>query len=131
MNRRGLVGFPPDPGGGRGARRSHGKPFGKPGFGPGKSFGKKPFAPRSGEGYAPRGGEGFAPRERAPFERDASRFEPRAPYGGDAPRSPFDRGASVGRSDHAPAGFAPRKAGAPAGKPGFKPQRARPGGFSR
>ncbi len=114
------------------AGRFGGKPFGKPGFGPGKSFGKKPFAPRSGEGYAPRGGEGFAPRERAPFERDASRFEPRAPYGGDAvPRSPFDRGTSVGRSDHAPAGFAPRKAGAPAGKPGFKPQRPRPGGFSR
>ncbi len=103
------------------AGRFGGKPFGKPAYGHGgpvKSFGKKPFTPRSGEGYAPRGGEGFAPRERAP-------------YGDAAPRSPFDRGAGVGRSDHAPAGFAPRKPGAPAGKPGFKPQRPRPGGFSR
>jgi superfamily II DNA/RNA helicase len=116
------------------AGRFGGKPFGKPAYGhggPTKSFGKKPFAPRSGEGYAPRGGEGFAPRERAPFDRDASRFEPRAPYGGDAPRSPFDRSASVGRADHAPGGFAPRKPGAPVGKPGFKPQRPRPGGFTR
>jgi len=116
------------------AGRFGGKPFGKPAYGhggPGKSFGKKPFPPRSGEGYAPRGGEGFAPRDRAPFDRDAVRFEPRVPHGSDAPRSPFDRTASVGRVDHKPAGFAPRKPGAPAGKVGFKPQRARPGGFTR
>jgi superfamily II DNA/RNA helicase len=122
------------------AGRFGGKPFGKPGFGPGKSFGKKPFsprggaegfAPRGGEGFAPRGGEGFVPRERASFDRDAGRFEPRAPQGSDAPRSPFDRSASVGRADHKPAGFAPRKPGAPAGKVGFKPQRPRTGGFTR
>jgi hypothetical protein len=87
------------------AGRFGAKPFGKPGFGPGKSFGKKPFAPRSAEPYAPRGG--------------------------DAARSPFDRTASVGRADHRPAGFAPRNPGAPAGKTGFKPQRPRPGGFTR
>jgi Helicase conserved C-terminal domain len=121
------------------AGRFGNKPFGKPGYGPGKSFGKKPFtprgegfAPRGGEGYAPRGGEGFAPRDRAPFDRDAApRFEPRAPYGNDAPRSPFDRAPGVGRVDHKPAGFAPRKPGAPAGKGGFKPQRPRPNGFTR
>ena len=122
------------------AGRFGNKPFGKPGYGPSKSFGKKPFtprgegfAPRGGEGYAPRGGEGFAPRDRAPFDRDAApRFEPRAPYAGnDAPRSPFDRAPSAGRVDHKPAGFAPRKPGAPAGKAGFKPQRPRPNGFTR
>ena len=118
------------------AARGQGAPAGrfggKPGFGPGKSFGKKPFSPRGGaEGFAPRGGEGFVPRERASFDRDASRFEPRAPHGSDAPRSPFDRSASVGRVDHKPAGFAPRKPGAPAGKAGFKPQRPRTGGFAR
>ena len=122
------------------AGRFGGKPFGKPGFGPGKSFGKKPFsprggaegfAPRGGEGFAPRGGEGFVPRERASFDRDAGRFESRVPHGSDAPRSPFDRSASVGRADHKPAGFAPRKPGAPAAKVGFKPQRPRTGGFTR
>ena len=121
------------------AGRFGGKPFGKPAYGhggPAKSFGKKPFAPRSGEGYAPRGGEGFAPRDRAPFDRsavdrDAGRFEPRATQGSDAARSPFDRAPSVGRVDHKPSSFAPRKPGAPAGKGGFKPQRPRPGGFTR
>jgi superfamily II DNA/RNA helicase len=124
------------------AGRFGNKPFGKP------SFGKKPFtprgeggyaprggnegyAPRGNTGFAPRGGEGFAPRERAPFDRAAGTFEPRAPHG-DAPRSsPFDRGAAVGRVDHKPAGFAPRKPGAPAGKGGFKGPRARPGPFTR
>ncbi|MBC7483681.1 MAG: DEAD/DEAH box helicase, partial [Rhizobacter sp.] len=106
------------------AGRFGGKPFGKPGFGPGKSFGKKPFSPRGGS-------EAFAPRERASFDRDAGSFEPRAPHGSDSPRSPFDRTASVGRVDHKPAGFAPRKPGAPAGKGGFKPQRPRTGGFTR
>jgi len=43
---------------------------------------------------------------------------------GEAPRHAFDRAAK-------PAGFAPRKTGAPAGKGGFKPQRSRPGGFTR
>ena len=111
------------------AGRFGNKPFGKPGYGPSKSFGKKPFAPRA-EGFAPRG-DGFAPRDRAPFDRSAApRFEPRAPQG-DAPRSPFDRGAATGRVDHKPAGFAPRKPGAPAGKGGFKPQRPRPNDFTR
>jgi superfamily II DNA/RNA helicase len=121
------------------AGRFGGKPFGKPAYGhggPAKSFGKKPFAPRNGEGYAPRGGEGFAPRDRAPFDRsavdrDAGRFEPRAAQGGDAARSPFDRAPSAGRVDHKPSSFAARKPGAPAGKGGFKPQRPRPGGFTR
>ena len=121
------------------AGRFGGKPFGKPGFGPAKSFGKKPFAPRQGEG--------FAPRDRAPFDRnagernfgdrnlgdrDGNRFEqPRPPMGGDVQRSPFDRAPSAGRVDHKAGGFAPRKPGAPAGKGPFKPQRPRPGGFSR
>jgi hypothetical protein len=71
-------------------------------------------------------------RERAPFDRDA-RFEPRAPHGADAHRSPFDRAPAVGRVDHKAGGssFAPRKPGAPAGKGGFKPARPRPGGFTR
>jgi superfamily II DNA/RNA helicase len=80
------------------------KPYAKPGFGPGKSFGKKQFSPRGGEGFAPRGGEGFAPRDASPFERRD------VPHG------------------------APRHAGGPArpaGKPGFKPQRPRPSGFGR
>jgi superfamily II DNA/RNA helicase len=129
------------------AGRFGNKPFGKPGYGPAKSFGKKPFtprgegfaprggegyAPRGNEGFAPRGGEGYAPRDRAPFNRDAApRFEPRAPYGNDAPRSPFDHAPSAGRVDHKPAGFARAKPGAPAGKGGFKPQRPRPNGFTR
>ncbi len=96
----------------------------KPGFGPGKSFGKKPFAPRGGDGFPPRGGEGFASRDRAPFDRALGHFEPRAAHGADAPRSPFDRASK-------PAGFAPRKPGAPVGKPGAKPMRPRPGGFTR
>ena len=118
------------------AMRSEGAPAGrfgaKPGYGPAKSFGKKPFAPRQNAG--------FAPRERAPFDRnagdrsfgdrDSNRFEqPRPPMGGDVQRSPFDRAPSAGRIDHKAGGFAPRKPGAPAGKGPFKPQR--PGGFSR
>jgi len=110
--------YAPRPEGGAPGRFG-GKPFGhKPGFG------KKPFAPR--------GGEGFAARERAPFDRDA-RFEPRVAHGAEAPRSPFDRAPAAGRVDHKAGGssFAPRKPGAPAGKAGFKPQRPRPGGFTR
>ena len=124
--------FAPRPEGAGG--RFGNKPFGKPGFGhgaPSKSFGKKPFAPRAEGGFLPRGGEGFAARERAPFDRNAGRFEPRAPHASDAPRSPFDRGVATGRVDHNPAGFAPRKPGAPVGKGGFKPQRPRPNGFTR
>ena len=100
--------FAPRPAGGAPSRFG-----GKPGFGPGKSFGKKPFAPRGGEGFAPRGGEGLAPR---------------APHGGDVPRSPFDRPLAERKAGP---GFAPRKPGAPVGKGGFKPQRSRPGGFTR
>jgi superfamily II DNA/RNA helicase len=86
------------------------KPFAKPGFGPGKSFGKKPFAPRT-EGFAPREGfaqrndGGFAPRDASPFERRDA-----VPHGG--PRHPGG----------------PARPGA---KPGFKPQRPRPSGFGR
>ena len=95
-----------------------GKPGGKPGFGGGKSFGKKPFAPRGGEGFSPRGGEGFAPRGDRGGDRAAGGFVPR---GGDAfaardSRGPFDRGAPSG----------PRHAPGPARKPaGFKPRPAR------
>jgi superfamily II DNA/RNA helicase len=100
-------------------------------FGGKPGFGKKPFAPRHGEGFAPHGGEGFASRARAPFDRD-SRFEPRSAHGADAHRSPFDRASAAGRVDHkAGASFAQRKQGAPAAKGGFKPQRPRPGGFTR
>ena len=119
------------------APRADGGPAGRFGGKPGgfkPGFGKKPFAPRhnSNEGFAPRGGEGFVARERAPFDRDA-RFEPRAPHGADAHRSPFDRAPAAGRVDHKAGGssFAPRKPGAPAGKGGFKPARPRPGGFTR
>jgi superfamily II DNA/RNA helicase len=119
------------------APRTEGSPAGRFGGKPGgfkPGFGKKPFAPRhnSNEGFAPRGGEGFVARERAPFDRDA-RFEPRAPHGADAHRSPFDRAPAAGRVDHKAGGssFAPRKPGAPAGKGGFKPARPRPGGFTR
>jgi hypothetical protein len=68
----------------------------------------------------------------APFDRDA-RLEPRATHGADAARSPFDRAPAAGRVDHKAGGssFAPRKPGAPASKGGFKPQRPRPGGFTR
>jgi len=119
------------------APRTDGGPAGRFGGKPGgfkPGFGKKPFAPRhnGNEGFAPRGGEGFVARERAPFDRDA-RFEPRAPHGADAHRSPFDRAPAAGRVDHKAGGssFAPRKPGAPAGKGGFKPARPRPGGFTR
>jgi superfamily II DNA/RNA helicase len=106
--------------------RFGGKPGGKPGFG-GKSFGKKPFAPRGvgegfsprgiGEGFSPRGGEGFAPRG----DRGGDGYAPR---GGDAfvareARSPFDRSAPSGH--RGAAGH-----GGPARKPaGFKPRPAR------
>jgi len=119
------------------APRTDGGPAGRFGGKPGgfkPGFGKKPFAPRhnGNEGFAPRGGEGFVARERAPFDRDA-RFEPRAPHGADAHRSPFDRAPAAGRVDHKAGGssFAPRKPGAPASKGGFKPARPRPGGFTR
>ena len=136
--------FAPRHDGGAGSRFG-GKPsFGKKPFAPRGGQGFAPrhnegFAPRGGEGFAPRSGEGFAPRDRAtferkPFDKDA-RFEPRAPHHvADAHRgSPFDRSASAGRVDHkAPATFAPRKPGAgPADKGGFKPQRSRPGDFTR
>ena len=120
--------FAPRP---EGAGRFGNKPFGKP------SYGKKPFEHRGqgfaqrNEGFAARGDTNFAPHDRAPSDRSAApRFEPRAPHG-DAHRSPFDRGAATGRVDHKPAGFAPRKPGAPAGKAGFKPARPRPNGFTR
>ncbi len=103
------------------------RPAGAPSrFGGKPAFGKKPYAPRGGEGFAPRGGDSRPPRDHSPFDRSAGHFEPRAPHGGnDAPRSnPFDRASK-------PAGFAPRKPGGPAGKPGFKPARPRPGGFTR
>ncbi|HEY4066862.1 MAG TPA: DEAD/DEAH box helicase [Burkholderiaceae bacterium] len=124
------------PEGGAPSGRFGGKPFGhKPGFG------KKPFAPRGGEGYAARDRAPFdrAPADRAPHQDRDSRFEPRAPHGapqhGDAHRSsPFDRAPAAGRVDHhnkaGERSFAPRKPGAPA-KGGFKPQRPRPGGFTR
>jgi superfamily II DNA/RNA helicase len=101
------------------------RPTGAPArFGGKPSFGKKPYAPRGGEGFAPRGGDNRPPRDHSPFDRSAGRFEPRAPHGGDASRSPFERASK-------PVGFAPRKPGGPAGKPGFKPARPRPGGFTR
>ena len=94
------------------APRAEGRFGGKPAHGhgaPAKTFGKKPYASR----------------DRAPFE-------PRTAHSADARRSPFDRAPSAGRVDHhQPSGYAPRKPGAPAGKGGFKPQRARPGGFTR
>ena len=107
------------------AARPEGRFGARPG-GPGKSFGK-PFAPRGGDRFpsrdegrfVPRGAEGFASRERAPFQhahRDA------------AARGPFDRAPTESRGN----AFAPRKPAAPGAKPGgFKPQRARPGGYSR
>jgi superfamily II DNA/RNA helicase len=118
--------FAPRAEGGAPGGRFGSKPFGKPAHGhggPAKSYGKKPFAPR---------GEGFAPRDRAPFERDSVRFEPRAPHGGgDSARSPFDRTPTAGHVEHKSTGYGPRKAGAPAGKGPFKPQRPRPSGFTR
>ena len=106
--------------------RSEGGPsrFGaKPGFGPGKSHIKKP--------YAPRGESTFVPRERGIFERPDVAFEPRTSQAGEATRSPFDRAPGAGRTDTKPASYGPRKTGAPAGKGGFKPQRPRAGGFTR
>jgi superfamily II DNA/RNA helicase len=101
------------------AGRFGAKPFGKPGYGPSKSFGKKPFERHAGD----RGTGRFEPR----FD---ARSEPRI-VSGELPRSPFDRSPTTGRNDHKPAGFAPRKPGVPAGKGAFKPARPRPGGFSR
>ncbi|HMC14376.1 MAG TPA: helicase-related protein, partial [Albitalea sp.] len=77
---------------------------------PAKRFGK-PFAPRRDEGFAPRRDEAFAPR------RDASPFD----------RAPADRGAFAQRHAGGPA----KPGSRPTGKPGFKPQRPRPGGFGR
>ena len=103
--------------------RFGGKPFGKPGFGAG--HGKKPFTPR----------------DRSPFERssagDAARLDVRAvhgahgAHGGEAPRSPFDRLPGAMRSDHTPGGYVGRKGAAAPAKPGFKPARPRPGGYTR
>jgi superfamily II DNA/RNA helicase len=125
--------------GGGGKSFGHGRPSG-----PGKSFGNKPF----GKPAYQRAGEGFPPRDRAPFDRDRAPFDRDSaqnnrfstdrpndrhnsvfiPNGQPAQRGAFDR-APVDRNAN---GFAPRKpAGAPA-KGGFsKPQRPRPGGFSR
>jgi superfamily II DNA/RNA helicase len=86
--------------------RPGGKSFGGKG-GDGKRFGK-PFAPRRDEGFAPRRDDGFAPR------RD------------DAPRHAFDR-KPVEAGSFVPHGRPAR----PGGKPGFKPQRPRTGGFGR
>jgi superfamily II DNA/RNA helicase len=107
--------------------------FGKPGA-PAKSYGKKPFVRRDDHGGAPfERGAGFAAKPR--FDaRSAPRGEPMrgAGHGAEPGRSPFDRPAAAGRFEPArPAGFAPRKGGAPAGKGPFKPQRARPVGFGR
>ncbi len=76
--------------------------FGKPAFGADKGFAKKPFAPR----------------DRTPFDRAGAGHETRAPHA-DGGRSAFDR-------PHATPGAGPRKAGGPAARPGFKPQRPRP-----
>jgi superfamily II DNA/RNA helicase len=125
--------------GGGGKSFGHGRPSG-----PGKSFGNKPF----GKPAYQRAGEGFPPRDRAPFDRDRAPIDRDSaqhnrfstdrpndrhnsvfiPNGQPAQRGAFDR-APVDRNAN---GFAPRKpAGAPA-KGGFsKPQRPRPGGFSR
>jgi superfamily II DNA/RNA helicase len=107
------------------------KPFGQTRPGQGKSFGK-PFGKPFGRDAAPRGGEGFPPRDRAPFERQADdrRDSVFIPHGQHLPRgNAFDRPAS---SDRNGAGFAARKpAGGSGAKGGFKPQRSRPGAFSR
>ena len=78
------------------------------------------FVARGDDRPVPRGGEGFAPRDRAPFQH---------PHRDAAPRGPFDRAPAEARG-HA---FAPRKPAAPGAKPGgfSKPQRVRPGGYSR
>ncbi|MDB6000668.1 MAG: helicase [Rhizobacter sp.] len=103
-----------------------GAPGGRgPGNG-GKSFGK-PFAPR-----AP-----FAGREqRSPFDRSAAPAGDRGGFGGDRDRGSFggDRpsfGAERGAFDRPMADRAPGAPTRPASKPGFKPQRPRPGGFNR
>ena len=76
----------------------------------GARFGAKPFGHKPAHGAK----KPYAPRDRAPFERAPQQHA-------DAPaRNPFDR--------------APRKAGPATGKGGggySKPQRARPGGYTR
>ncbi len=91
------------------------KPFAKAG---GKPYGKKPYAGRERTPFESK------PRERAPFERAPAARTPFEARVGDAARRPFDRSADK------PA-YSPRKAGGPAGKGGYKPQRARPGGYER
>jgi len=75
----------------------------------GARFGAKPFGHKPAHGAK----KPYAPRDRAPFERAPQQHA-------DAPaRNPFDR--------------APRKPGPATGKGGggYKPQRARPGGYTR
>jgi superfamily II DNA/RNA helicase len=113
-------------------RTGGGKPFGQGRPAGGHAKGGKPFVKSFGNNAAPRGGEGFAPRDRAPFDRnarDADRNNSVFIPSGHAPRNAFDR-PPVDRN--AGTGFAPRKpAGTGAKGGGFKPQRPRPGGFSR
>jgi len=99
------------------APRPQGDFAGKPN-GP-KRFGK-PFAPRRDEGFAARRDNGFAPRDASPFERRDAKHTA-------FDRAPAERGAFAHRNAGGPARPGPR----PAAKPGFKPQRPRPGGFSR
>jgi len=75
----------------------------------GARFGAKPFGHKPAQGAK----KAYAPRDRAPFERAPQQHA-------DAPaRNPFDR--------------APRRPGPAPGKAGggYKPQRARPGGYTR
>ncbi|MDB5819449.1 MAG: helicase, partial [Rhizobacter sp.] len=125
------------------AARPAGKFGGAPGGrGPGggnggKSFGK-PFAPRGNFGGNSGGREQRSPFDRsaAPggVDRGAGAFE-RAPSFDRAPGAGFDRAPSFDRGapsfDRGPSDRAPGGAPRPAGKPAFKPQRPRPGGFSR
>jgi superfamily II DNA/RNA helicase len=89
---------------------------GKPGGAPKRFGNNKPFAPRRDEGFAPR-------RDASPFERNGDAKRGAAAFD----RAPADRGAFVHRHAGGPA----KPGSRPAGKPGFKPQRPRPGGFSR
>jgi len=101
------------------APRPEGK-FGAPKGGPGaKRFGNKPFAPRRDDGFAPRRDDARPPRDAGAFDRHDS-----------APRHAFDR-KGQGEGAFAPRGGNSRPGPRPAGKPGFKPQRPRTGGFSR
>jgi superfamily II DNA/RNA helicase len=120
-----------------GSRFGGKKPFGKPSYGGGGGGGG--FGGSSGGGYnkrpfAPRSGEGYSPRERAPFDRSTSSAsgEAHTPHPDNATRSsPFDRTPGAGRTnhEHKPAGFTPRKPAMPSAKGGFKPPRT--DGFSR